>query len=304
MNLWQSQQWQHFQEALKRKTLQLNCNSASALIIELPLILNKTYFLCLKGPESEKQEDLKILLEQIHHKAKERNTVFCKVYPKSNQNIDGKETWSKYPRTTLIINLKQSEQEILQHMKQKGRYNIKTAQKKGVVIKKTENKNSKSIKEFYNLLKQTTHRNQFHSQSISYYKTMLKTLPSAELYMAYHNNIPIAGAIFCFYKKTAIYYYGASSNQHRNFMAPYLLQWTAILEAKKKGCETYDFFGISPEKKDDKDRDKKDQWSGITRFKKQFGGTVITYPPAKDIVYNPLWYNIYRLYKYITGKIR
>ena len=67
-------------------------------------------------------------------------------------------------------------------------------------------------------------------------------------------------------------------------MAPYLLQWEAMRLCKAKGCETYDLLGISPSEP----KPEPDSWSGLTRFKQQFGGTVEIYPPEQEIIFRPL----------------
>lgn len=164
------------------------------------------------------------------------------------------------------------------------------------------------------------------------------TAPTASLYLAKHKGKTIAGIIATFYKDTAIYYYGASSNEDRNLMAPYLLQWHAILEAKSRGCKHYDFLGISPpETTDDasqnsssksklatlQDKSSKSAspqlsitpktnkkphnssskstsphpWHGVTKFKKKFGGTPITYISAEEYSFKKLLYLAYKLYK-------
>jgi len=88
-----------------------------------------------------------------------------------------------------------------------------------------------------------------------------------------------------------IYYYGASDNHYRKVMAPYLLQWEAIKESKKRGCKYYDFLGIAPEGAVNH------PWAGVTQFKGKFGGEVVDYPKAKDLVLKPFWYFLYKLRK-------
>ena len=101
--------------------------------------------------------------------------------------------------------------------------------------------------------------------------------------MATHENKPIAGLIGVKWQGTAMYYYGASSYEHRHLMAPYLLQWEAIRRAKANGCKAYDLLGISP---DSAPLD--DPWAGISDFKRKFGGTVVTYPPEQMLVLKPV----------------
>ena len=92
------------------------------------------------------------------------------------------------------------------------------------------------------------------------------------------------------------YVHGASANEFRNVMAPYALQWEVIKLAKQKNCKYYDFNGIDEKK-----------WPGVTRFKMGFarfesarqGGEVVEYPGTFDMVFDNLWYNVYKLIRRI-----
>ncbi len=113
------------------------------------------------------------------------------------------------------------------------------------------------------------------------------------LYLAEYEGEIIAGLIATFHEKQAIYYYGASSNKHRNVMAPYLLQWNVIQEAKNRGMENYDFLGIAPPGA------KNHSWEGVTGFKMKFGGEIIQYVSAKEYVFKPLTYYLMIIVKKI-----
>jgi lipid II:glycine glycyltransferase (peptidoglycan interpeptide bridge formation enzyme) len=102
---------------------------------------------------------------------------------------------------------------------------------------------------------------------------------------------PIAANIVSHFGKRVTYVHGASGNRGRNLMAPFLLQWSAILEAKRVGATEYDFWGIADSE------DPTHPWAGITRFKRGFGGSMVQYIGAYDIIYKPTWYKIYRAYK-------
>ena len=145
-------------------------------------------------------------------------------------------------------------------MKPKGRYNIKLAEKKGVVVKESED-----VSSFYELLLDTSSRDGFFINTKNYYESMLNTLSQAKLLCAYYDEKLIGAGIFTFTKNQGLYYYGASSNEYRNLMATYLLQWRAIQMAKEKNCRFYDFLGISaPDAKNDR-------LEGVTEFKLKFG---------------------------------
>lgn len=147
------------------------------------------------------------------------------------------------PEYTCVIDLENSEEDILANMKQKGRYNIRLAEKKGVKIEQVE-KNPYNAEIFYKLISETTTRNNFAGNTLQYYQIFLKSLKNSQLFFAYYQQKVIAAGIFVVYDDVMIYYYGASSSEYRNLMSPYLLQWTAIQHGKKRKCKTYDFLGI------------------------------------------------------------
>lgn len=147
---------------------------------------------------------------------------------------------------TSVINLEQTEEEILAKMKPKGRYNIKVAIKKWVEVKKVE-KTEENIKIYYDLMIETTARDSFNWNNLDYYKIFLKSLKNGELLLAYVWEKVIAWWIFIFDKEISIYYYWASTSnkEYRNMMAPYLLQWTAIKIAKDYWSKIYDFLWVA-----------------------------------------------------------
>jgi lipid II:glycine glycyltransferase (peptidoglycan interpeptide bridge formation enzyme) len=251
------------------------------------------------------------------------------------------------PKNTLILDITKSEEELLKEMKQKTRYNIRLAERKELRIKNYElgidnkEKFKEKFDEFWKLVKETSKRDKFKSHSKNYYWKMLESLATtlltptlsrvereyapltsipkqnlqAKLYLAEYNNKIIAANVVLFFGDMAVYLHGASSNEHRNLMAPYLLQWRQITDAKKIGCKKYDFWGISPMvrqahydnnvilslSKDEKN--KKSDWQGITRFKKGFGGEEKNYIGAYDMVFDSIGYAIYRLMKSIKSKV-
>lgn len=202
-----------------------------------PKIINKKIeekliFLC------KKEKCLFIQLETLDYND-------CKV----EEKISLFKTWyyKKFiPPFTVIIDLNKSEEDILSEMKPKWRYNIKLATKKWIECKIVE-KTKENISVFYNLVLETTKRDSFSWNTLEYYKIFLEKLDSSSLIFAYKDNKVIASGIFIFEKELSIYYYWASSSEaeYRNLMAPYLLQWTAIKEAKAKGSQIYDFLWIA-----------------------------------------------------------
>jgi peptidoglycan pentaglycine glycine transferase (the first glycine) len=207
-------------------------------------------------------------------------------------------------QNTVLIDLSPTEEELLARMKQKTRYNIRLAEKKGVTLRIGT---SEDFDMLYKMYAETSVRDGFVIRDEGYYKTVwhlfeaneraqvssLKSpvttyhLPFAEPLIAEVDNQPVA-AIFVFYFAGRAYYvYGMSRNTHREKMPAYLLQWEAMKRAKAKGCTVYDLWG-APDVFDDSDS----MW-GVYRFKEGLGGRVVRTLGAWDFAPNPFWYKLY-----------
>ena len=281
---------------------------ASVLMIRQRLPFGKCWLYAPRGPLTDytKEKTLKLLLEKIRELAKKENAIFSRFDPaiKKEEKINWKAIKSHpahahyQPESTLILDLSLSEKDLLRQMKPKGRYNIKVAQKHGVTVK-VSGQPEKDVEIFYKLLHQTTARDRFSSHPLEYYRNMLAVLgkKKAKLYLAQYEEQTIAAIIVTFFKDTATYYFGASGNEHRNVMAPYLLQWQAVLDAKNAGCKYYDFLGIAPENTPDH------PWAGVTDFKLKFGGMRVNHVPAQEIIYRPFWYLLMKFAKWLRNKM-
>ncbi|HPU94994.1 MAG TPA: peptidoglycan bridge formation glycyltransferase FemA/FemB family protein, partial [Candidatus Gracilibacteria bacterium] len=291
------------------------------------------------NPEKAK-EQMKVLLSKIKEIAQGEKTIFFRIDPLVEiQNAPEKKRSIHFPKfhfshlgyqpeDTLILDITKSEDEILSQMKEKGRYNIRLAGKKGVKIieVKSGSPNAQAqIEAYYEILQETLERDKFHGHGISFYKNMVDKLAPkkttnkindksckdgfSRMLLAYytepetHKQIPLAGIIATFYKDTGIYYFGASSNAYRNLMAPYLLQWHAMKMAKSLGLTKYDLLGIAPETPKDPLGPKNHHWRGVTEFKRKFGGTYIKYLPPQDFAFKPLIYIFYVIAKKLRRMI-
>lgn len=296
-NLWQSLPWAKFQKDLDKKVFFFGEDECIALGIIQTLPFGFHYLEIPRGPLGTTDTRF---WEEVSKVARENHCIFTRISPK--QRVHDLPQWhctsdaQHHPTDTLILDLTLPEEEILKQMKPKGRYNIRVAQRKFVNVFESDN-----IDAFYALLEETTSRDKFSPHPKSYYQTMMQSLgDKVKLYLASIKNENneekiIAGAIFTFLDETCTYYYGASSDENREDMAPYLIQWTAISYAKETGFEQYDFLGIAPENA------KNHPLEGVTRFKKQFGGKHVSYPKAKDIIHNVFIYMLYRLYKLLKN---
>jgi lipid II:glycine glycyltransferase (peptidoglycan interpeptide bridge formation enzyme) len=217
-------------------------------------------------------------------------------------------------RNTVLIDLTPSEKEMLARMKQKTRYNVRLAEKKGVSLRVGT---QDDLPMLYRMYAETSVRDGFVIRDESYYKTVWQIfmentkspdfakhpsvtshqsdtapitnyeLPFTEPLIAEVDGEAVA-AIFVFYFAGRAYYvYGMSRDKHREKMPTYLLQWEAMKRAKAKGCARYDLWG-APEVFDESDS----MW-GVYRFKEGLGGKVVRTLGAWDFAPSWLWYKMY-----------
>ena len=196
---------------------------------------------------------------------------------------------------TVLIDLSQSMESLMEQMKPKWRYNARLALKKGVTVRRA---GAGDIGLFYRLLEETARRDGIAIHSIDYYESLFLErsaipgssfpIPHSSLYLAEHEGDLIAGIITLFRGREAYYLYGASSGVKRNLMAPYALQLKAMEDAKAFGCREYDLYGIPP------DDDPSHPMAGLYLFKTGFGGRIIHRPGSWDYPCRPVVYRLFR----------
>jgi len=193
------------------------------------------------------------------------------------------------PPRTMIIDLSGNEEEILGRMKQKTRYNIRLAMKKGVTVRAWDD-----IESFHKMMLVTGDRDRFGVHSLEYYRCayeLFHPTGMCELLVAEYEGRPLAALMVLARGRRAWYFYGASTDEERNRMPTYLLQWEAVKWAKARGCEEYDLWGVPDEDEATLEanfENRQDGLWGVYRFKRGFGGELKRVAQALDRVYNPL----------------
>lgn len=190
-------------------------------------------------------------------------------------------------RNTVLMDLSQSEEQVLAGMKPKTRYNIRLAQRKGVVVRQGD---GSDFSRLYRMYAETSTRDGFVIREEGYYQALWKVFFESgflDPLVAELSGVPIAGAMIFYFSGKAYFLNGMSRQEHRDKMPSYLLQWEAIKRAKARGCLVYDMWG-APDAFDESDS----MW-GVYRFKEGFGGVVIRTIGAWDLPIKPLWYRMY-----------
>lgn len=201
------------------------------------------------------------------------------------------------PPNTVCLDLRLTEDALLAQCKAKWRYNIRLAEKKGVGVRCYHSDAfEEGLDIFYSLYEQTALRDGIAIHTKNYYRTLFQTAQQytatvqLSIYCATYQDTVIAAVITLFYyNREAVYLYGASSNEHRNVMPAYILQWTAIKDAKRAGCLYYDFYGIPPS-----DNPNHPMY-GLYRFKTGFGGVILHRVGSLDVPVKSFIYRVYRI---------
>jgi peptidoglycan pentaglycine glycine transferase (the first glycine) len=199
-------------------------------------------------------------------------------------------------RNTALVDLSLSEDELLARMKQKTRYNVRLAEKRGVTVRPSA---LADLPMLYKMYAETSVRDGFVIRDEGYYRMVWETFMDPSL-VTRHSSTPytepliaefegqVVAAIFVFYFAGRAYYlYGMSREAHREKMPNHLLQWEAMRKAKAAGCKVYDLWG-APDVFDESDS----LW-GVFRFKEGLGGQVVRTLGAWDYPASTLLYKLY-----------
>ena len=255
--------------------------------------------LAINGQQSAISEEF---WKEVDAVCRKRRAVFLKIEPDLWENQEPDTLNLKLetslhniqPPRTIIVDIRGSEDEILARMKQKCRYNIRLAEKKGVTVRAWDD-----LDNFYKMMQVTGGRDGFSVHSLEYYRRayeLFHPTGMCELLVAGLEGKPLAALMVFARGKRAWYVYGASNDEERNRMPTYLLQWEAMRWARSKGAEEYDLWGVPDEDVatlEAQFEQRNDGLWGVYRFKRGFGGELKRAAQAMDKIYNPLMYKIY-----------
>jgi peptidoglycan pentaglycine glycine transferase (the first glycine) len=279
---------------------------ASALILARKLPLpGQTLFYSPRGPLFSSLEALRKLLSAGRELGHEKKAILWKMDPPlpagdsiwqdccvehklipidTGLNFEGVQ-----PRFIMDLDISKPLDALLEEMKSKTRYNIRYAERKGVQIVRSIRKSELGV--FYALLQETAQRDKFTIRPLIYFESLWDHLVEnklAQLFLAYHNDTPLAASIAFRLGDKTWYVYGASSNSNRNLQASHLIQWEMIRWAKGLGCKVYDFRGVSGDLNPD------NPLYGLYRFKEGFGAQLSEYVGEYDLPLDTLRYPLWR----------
>ena len=320
-NFQQSLEWAKVKDSWKNEVILAEdeqgniIGSLSVLIRKIPIFGNLMY--SSRGPVCDIHDEK--VLEQLTEGAKQLakkyhafvlkiepdiksdDQEFRKIVTKLGYHIkDDAKDFSEeiQPRYVFRLDIKgKTEDEIFAGFHQKTRYNIRLAIKKGVTVKEGT---KEDLKDFHKIMVETGARDGFIIRPLEYFEKMYDALAPEHMkvLMAYYEGKPISGVIPIMYGNKTWYLYGASSNEYRNVMPNYLLQWEMIKLAIARKNDIYDLRGVSGVV------DESHPQYGLYRFKKGFGAEFTEFLGEIYIPFKPVWYKLYKVAEKTFRKLR
>ncbi len=265
-----------------------------------------------RGPilDWSKPELARALVEKLRAEAKRQRAILIKIDPAVPAGTSGvvetlqslgfvpsPDADNSFGGTQPLFNMKMDIgaplDDVMASFHQKWRYNIRLAEKKGIVVKTECTRDDVQV--FHEIYRVTAERDGFTGRPLSYFHKMWDVLVEvglAKFFVASYEGKPLSAAICFLLGRQCWYVYGASSNEHRNLMPNHAMQWAMIKWAKSQGAEVYDFRGVHDIRSDDGKilENLMDSPDGLVRFKAGFGAQLVEYCGEWDLPIDRKWY--------------
>lgn len=263
-----------------------------------------------KGPliDWRRVEVVRPLLDALRQAAQARRSALLKLEPDlaASPSLDLllysyglRPGHTVQPRSTIHVDLTAGSEAVLAGMKQKWRYNVRLASRKDVIVRQMT---AADLPAFRCLNEETGRRDGFGIHQPAYYETAFDLFPpgeTAQWLIASHAGQPLGAIVVFALGRKSWYMWGASTDAERQRMPNHALQWAGMQWAAGQGCQTYDLWGIPDQVGIDPQRYAENFSSqegglwGVYRFKQGFGGQVVRYTGAWDLVSSQVGYRLY-----------
>ncbi len=237
---------------------------------------------------------LRLIVDELKKIAIEKDCSFIRVSPfwrNNNSNVEALKDLGFRPAPLHLLaehiwylDLQgKTEEGIFMGMRKTTRNLIRRAEKEGVTVVASDDP-VRDLPMFFTLYEETRKRHHFVPYSKSFIRAQVEEFSKTNqcrLYIARYNNEPVASSVHMVYGNETSYHHGASTTKYPNCYASYLLQWTAIKDALKRGDRIYNFWGISPEGAT------RHPFAGVRTFKTGFGGELLELAHCMDLPLSP-----------------
>ena len=270
-----------------------------SILVEPTLVPGGRYGYVAKGPALY-ADRVDAALAPLADLAGRLDLAFLTIEPELEAGWAPPKPWRRstprQPEHTSIVDITPDPEQILASLKPKTRYNLRLAQKKGVVVEESDD-----VGAFSDLAQQTSVRHRIQLAREPYYRAvhdLMATDGTCRIYLARHQGLVLAGIMVLRFAGRATYLFGASSRDGRNLMPAYLLHWHAIQELRGLGDTEYDLWGVPP---DDRPGH---PLAGLWQFKSGWNGRLVAYAGAFDLPLEGTMWRGHQAMSKIRGNVR
>ncbi len=283
------------EEVYRRGLYEADALVGAALLTRTPA-KRGPFLACPGGPllDWNRPDMLAELVVHVRDLARREGAWFVRMRPFLHETEESYERFRRlgfrnapthmHAETTLELDIRPDEQDLLAGMRKNTRYSVRRAERDGVVVRASTSPEAVDV--LYRLQEQTVARHKFVPFPLDYLRAEFEAFAADEgavVLLGEYEDQVVAAAMIILCGDTAVYHYGASSNEFPKVPASHLVQWAAIKEAKRRGYRTYNFWGIAKDERPDH------PWAGLTLFKRGFGGDRVDYVHAQDLPTSPLY---------------
>lgn len=315
-NFLQSPAWQRMNELVGHKVVIERSENAWCLMI-VKNAKRGRYLEVPGGPlvDWNNQEQVEQMFEQIRRVARDEGCVFVRLRPQLERNVENEQRLAAlgarlapmhlHAEHTVMIDLTKSEEQLLKDMRKQTRYEVRRAEKLGLKVE--WGSSEELFREFHEVQAETAARQHFVPPDL---KTLLAEREAfsedgdhARLYVARTaEGAAVAYGLVLIDGAEAEYFEAASTELNRKLPGAYGLQWQVMRDLKALGVKRYNLWGIAPPEV--VKAGKPHRYAGVTTFKTGFGGQVVEFAPAHDIVVKRIRYGLNWLIETVRKKKR
>lgn len=294
-NFLQSPEWAKANELVHTKAIIKEFEDAGHALMLVRNAKRGRYLEISCGPliDWENKEALYDVFAEIRKVAKENHCSFVRIRPqlyRTPENLDILKSLKLKPSPmhlaaehTVIIDLAKPEDELLANMRRQTRYEVRRAEKLGITVEASNSE--ETFREFHKVQAETARRQHFIPPSLKMLLAEREAFgDNAIIYIAKSEEKPVAYGLVIYNDNEAEYYEAASTELNRKLPGAYALIWQAIKDLKAKGIKRFNLWGIAPPNQPHH------RYAGVTTFKTGFGGEIVEYVPAHDLVINKVKY--------------
>jgi lipid II:glycine glycyltransferase (peptidoglycan interpeptide bridge formation enzyme) len=298
-NFLQSLEWAKVNEIIGHKVIFQEFDDKNLCMMIIKNAKRGRYMEIPGGPIIDWKNTKKVekVFAKIREIAKAEHCAFIRLRPQLDNTEKNREILKNlgakpaimhlHAEHTVILNLEKTEDELLADMRRQTRYDVRRSSRLNIKVK--SDTSEETFKKFHSVQAKTAERQHFVPPDL---KTLLAEHEAfgknAIIYTAYTEEDgkeqDIAYGLILIAGDEAEYFEAASTDLNHKLPGAHAMQWQIMKDLKAAKIKRYNLWGIAPPNQPNH------RYAKVTTFKTGFGGEVVEFVHAHDIVVNKIQY--------------